>query len=306
MHTNFNLITILGPTASGKTSLAAHLANRLGTAVISADSRQLYKGMDIGTGKDFKDYLIDNIQVPYYLIDTLDAGVKYNVYEYQKDFLNVFKRFYEKEKIPILCGGSGLYIEAVLKAYRMLAVPVNETLRKELEIKTDNQLANILASYIPLHNKTDIDTRKRAIRAIEIADYQKNNEIQQLDFPEINSLIIGVQFERSIQKRRITERLHERLNSGMIEEVKRLLDNGVSPDDLIYYGLEYKYVTLYLTGKLSRDEMTNLLNIAIHQFSKRQMTWFRKMEREGFKIHWLNGNMPLESKVNRVMELLIK
>jgi tRNA dimethylallyltransferase len=302
--TNYNLITVLGPTASGKTSLAAHVAYRLDSAVISADSRQIYKTMDIGTGKDYNDYFVENVYVPYFLIDTVDAGDKYNLFEYQKDFFRTYKPLYENKKIPVLCGGSGLYIEAVLNAYRMLSVPVNECLRIELETKTVDQLARILASYGPLHNKTDIDTRKRVIRAIEIAEYQKDKEIIKPDYPEINSLIIGIHYERDLQKQKITERLHERLRSGMVEEVQHLLESGISPEDLIYYGLEYKFITLYLTGKLRYDEMINLLNIAIHQFSKRQMTWFRKMERDGFTIHWLDGFLPLETKVDKVLKLL--
>jgi tRNA dimethylallyltransferase len=305
MHSKqYNLITILGPTASGKTSLAAHLANRIGSAVISADSRQLYRGMDIGTGKDLKDYIVDGKLVPYFLIDTLDAGVKYNVYEYQKDFFSVYAPFHEQHILPVLCGGSGLYIEAVLKAYKLLSVPVNEPLRKELETRTDLQLVDILASYKTPHNTSDFDTRKRTIRAIEIADYQKMHSLQQFDYPEIHSLIVGIRFERPVQKQRITERLHERLQSGMVDEVKQLIDNGVNPDDLIYYGLEYKYLTLYILGKITFDEMFCHLNIAIHQFSKRQMTWFRKMEREGFRIHWIDGFLTLDEKVRIVLEML--
>jgi tRNA dimethylallyltransferase len=301
---NYNLITILGPTASGKTSLAAHLAAKLHSSVISADSRQIYRGMDIGTGKDIVDYTVNGQLIPYFLVDICDAGVKYNVYEFQKDFTTIFNELRLKNQLPVMCGGSGMYIESVLKSYKMTAVPVNDELRQQLELKTDNGLIAVLSNLKSLHNTTDINSRKRLIRAIEIETFQKENLLDDYVFPEIKSLIVGVHFDREIQKHRITERLKQRLQSGMIDEVKQLLEKGISADDLIYYGLEYKFITLYLTGKLKYDEMFQLLNIAIHQFSKRQMTWFRKMEREGFNIHWIDGHLTLDEKVDAVTKLL--
>ncbi len=300
----YNLITVLGPTASGKTKLSANIASRLGTGVISADSRQVYRGMDIGTGKDFADYIVGGKLVPYYLIDICSAGEKYNLFEFQKDFFMIFNELIAKGELPVLCGGSGLYIEAVLKAYRILSVPLNEILRNELSFKSGEELISILSSLQKLHNTTDTNTRKRLIRAIEIAKYQEGHVLKNYVLPEIKSLIIGVAFERSEQKERITMRLKERLENGLIEEVKSLLEKGIASEDLIYYGLEYKYITQYLTGQYTFDEMFNHLNIAIHQFSKRQMTWFRKMEREGFPINWIEGTMPLEQKIKSVFDLL--
>jgi tRNA dimethylallyltransferase len=299
----YNLITILGPTASGKTELAANIASRQSTAVISADSRQVYRGMDIGTGKDLDDYIVDGKLVPYYLVDICNAGEKYNLYEFQKDFFKVYTELTSKQKLSVLCGGSGLYIEAVLKAYKILSVPVNEPLRNELSGKPDDELISILGSIHKLHNTSDTTTRKRLIRAIEIAKYQEGHTHEPA-FPKINSLIIGVGYERSEQKERITARLKARLESGMVEEVKTLLNKGIPNEDLVYYGLEYKYITQYLLGQYSYNEMFNLLNIAIHQFSKRQMTWFRKMEREGFSIHWIDGRLPLDKKLEKVFDLM--
>jgi tRNA dimethylallyltransferase len=300
----FNLVTILGPTAGGKTLLAAHIARRLGTGVISADSRQVYRGMDIGTGKDVNDYIIDHQVVPSYLLDIRNAGEKYNVYEFQKDFYEIFNQLVEQGQTPVMCGGSGLYIQSVLQSYRMLEVPVNEILRKELAEKSDEELTAILAGYRKLHNTTDTITRKRHIRAIEIEVYHKENQAKNQHFPELKSLIIGVQFDRAEQKRRITERLTARLKGGMIEEVDCLRQKGMSDEVLIYYGLEYKFITQYLRGEMDYESMFRLLNIAIHQFSKRQMTWFRKMEREGFVIHWLDGNLPMEVKIEKIFALL--
>ncbi len=288
-------------TASGKTSLAANLAYRLNTEIISADSRQVYKGMDIGTGKDLDDYNVKGVEVPHHLIDICNASEKYNVFSFQKDFMRVFHQITEKAKIPILCGGSGLYIEAVLKDYKLTAVPINDVLRDQLNEKTDDELIQLLGSYKKLHNTTDTSIRKRLIRAIEIEIYQQQHESENSIFPKINSIIFGLNFEREEQKLRITKRLKERLANGMIDEVNSLLECGIQEDDLIYYGLEYKFVTQYLKGTLKYDEMFNLLNIAIHQFSKRQMTWFRKMEREGSKIHWLNGNSSIEHNVNLIL-----
>jgi tRNA dimethylallyltransferase len=300
----YNLITILGPTASGKTALAAHVAFKLGSSVISADSRQVYRYMDIGTGKDFGEYLVEGQLVKSYLVNICNPGDKYNLYEFQKDFFDVFKLISSDKQVPVLCGGSGLYIESVLKSYRMLKVPINLPLRKELINKSDKELSELLYNYRKLHNTTDTITRKRLIRAIEIEMYHKGNPEEPTDYPEINSLIVGIKHERELQKQRITERLKTRLKNGLIEEVKQLLDQGIFPEDLIYYGLEYKFVTLYLIEQLTYDEMFNQLNIAIHQFSKRQMTWFRKMEREGFRINWIDGILQLEEKVERVFNLM--
>ncbi len=302
---NIDLVCILGPTASGKTSIAAHLAYRLNSGVISADSRQVYKNMDIGTGKDLADYIVNGQQVPYYLIDIREAGEKYNVFEYQRDFYKIYHELKSNGKLPILCGGSGLYIEAVLKGYELIEVPINEALRKQLEGKSLEELTHILSNYKKLHNKTDVDTVKRAIRAIEIADYQqKHHSETPTDKPEINSLIVGIAYEREEQKRRITERLKQRLSNGLIDEVRKLLKQGLNEEDLLYYGLEYKYVTQYVTEKISYDEMFEKLNIAIHQFAKRQMTWFRRMEKNGFKIYWIDGNINLNDKIDKIMQLL--
>lgn len=300
----FNLLCVIGPTASGKTTLAVRLAGELGGEIISADSRQVYKGMDLGTGKDLEEYYYEGRQIPYHLIDIVEAGYKYNVFEFQKDFLNVWNALEKRRIFPVVCGGSGLYVEAVLKAYKLLAVPVNEALRKQLENKSLTELSEILAKYKKLHNTTDVDTVKRAVRAIEIEEYYKNHPQTEEDYPEIRPLLVGVDVSREIRRERITRRLQERLNNGMVEEVKKLLDKGIPPEDLIYYGLEYKYITLYLTGQLTYAGMTEKLNIAIHQFAKRQMTWFRKMEREGFHIHWLNADLPLEEKVTQIQALL--
>ncbi|MGC8823774.1 MAG: tRNA (adenosine(37)-N6)-dimethylallyltransferase MiaA [Bacteroidales bacterium] len=300
----YNLIAILGPTASGKTLLAAHVAHRLQSGVISADSRQIYRGMDIGTGKDLADYVVDGHLVPYYLIDICDAGYQYNVFEYQRDFHRIFQMFLQQDKVPVLCGGTGLYLESILKGYQLPEVPINPELRAQLREKSLDELACILSTYKKLHNKTDIDTKNRAIRAIEIAEYQRTYGQQTTQFPIPASLNIGIHFERTKLKQRITQRLHQRLQNGLIEEVDRLLKNGLTPDDLIYYGLEYKYVTLYLTRKLEYDEMVEKLNIAIHQFSKRQMTWFRRMERQGLRIYWIDGEYSLEQKLEKVFQLL--
>ncbi|HEY9124475.1 MAG TPA: tRNA (adenosine(37)-N6)-dimethylallyltransferase MiaA [Bacteroidales bacterium] len=304
LSSKYNLLTILGPTACGKTQLAVAAAAKLGSCVISADSRQVYKQMDIGTGKDLSEYSFEGSNVPHYLIDIRLPGEKYNVYEYQKDFFDIYEKVYSENTIPVLCGGSGLYIEAVLKNYQLLSVPVNEELRGSLKDKPLEELAAILATYKLMHNKSDLDTVKRAIRAIEIAEYQKNHISDNPNRPEINSLIIGIDFEREIVRKRITERLQQRLKEGMIDEVKALLNKGLASEDLIYYGLEYKYITLYLIGQLTYDEMVTQLNIAIHQFSKRQMTWFRKMERSGFKIHWVDGRFDMNKKLNFIFEKL--
>ncbi len=298
----YDLLAVIGPTASGKTAFAVRLALALGGEVISADSRQVYRGMDIGTGKDLEEYVVEGQQVPCHLVDIVEAGYKYNVFEYQADFLRVWDDCRRRGVVPVLCGGSGLYVEAVLKGYKLLAVPVNEELRASLEGMPLPELAARLATYKKLHNTTEIDTPKRAIRAIEIEEYYRTHPYEEKDFPQLRPLIVGVEVSREVRRERITRRLHERLEQGMVEEVRQLLDSGVAPEDLIYYGLEYKYLTLYLTGKLSYDAMVEQLNVAIHQFAKRQMTWFRKMEREGFEIRWLDAGLPLEERVERVKE----
>lgn len=300
----FNLLCVLGPTACGKTALAVRMAAELGGEVISADSRQVYRGMDIGTGKDLEEYDYEGRSIPYHLIDIVDAGYKYNVFEYQQDFVKVWKDCKNRNVFPVLCGGSGLYLEAVLKAYRLLAVPVNEALRKTLENKSLSELSVILSAYKRMHNTTDVDTVKRAVRAIEIEEYYKLHSCIEGEFPEIHPLIVGVDVSREVRRTRIDKRLQERLKNGMVEEVQQLLEQDIAPEDLIYYGLEYKYLTLYLTGQLTYEDMVEKLNIAIHQFAKRQMTWFRKMERQGFSIHWIDGNLPMDEKVMLIRELM--
>ena len=302
----FDLITILGPTASGKTSLAVALAADLNTEIISADSRQIYKRMDIGTGKDLEEYKYEDKEIPYHLIDICEPGYKYNLYEYQRDFNVVFQDLRTREKFPILCGGTGLYIETVLKGYSMPQVPENKELRKKLKDKTLTELKSILKTYKTLHNTTDVDSCKRAVRAIEIAEFYRNQQPEERKNKPLNSFIVGVDIEREARRRKISERLQMRLNSGMVDEVRALLKEGISPDDLIYYGLEYKYLTEYLIGRLSYVEMVSKLEIAIHQFAKRQMTWFRGMERRGFSIFWLDAFLPLDEKIMKIKEQLKK
>lgn len=298
------LITIIGPTASGKTSLAAALAARLDTEIISGDSRQVYRGMDIGTGKDLADYVVEGQQIPYHLIDIRDAGEKYNVFEYQHDFHRAFAEIRAKGKLPILCGGTGMYIEAVLKGYKLLDVPQNPELRESLKGKSLAELEQLLASYKKLHNKTDVDSAQRAIRAIEIEEYYRTESPEQNEYAPIRSLIIGVNIDRELRREKISRRLRARLDEGMVDEVRCILASGVKPEDLIYYGLEYKYLTLYVTGVLSYVEMVSQLEIAIHQFAKRQMTWFRGMERRGFTIHWIDAQLPLPEKVQQIIDLI--
>ena len=300
----YSLVTILGPTACGKTTLAVSLADRLQTAVISADSRQVYRSMDLGTGKDLDEYRIDNRDVPYHLIDIVDAGYKYNVFEYQRDFLNVYRDLRAKGQLPVLCGGTGMYLESVLRGYRLVEVPENKALRESLADKPIEELTEILRSYKHLHNTTDVDTCKRAIRAIEIEEYYRVNDVNIREFPEIRSLTIGLDVPREFRRERISRRLRERLEQGMVDEVRRILDTGVSPEDLIYYGLEYKYLTLYVIGQLTYEEMVRQLEIAIHQFAKRQMTYFRGMERRGVPIHWIDATLPTEEKVEQICQLL--
>ncbi|MBO4807022.1 MAG: tRNA (adenosine(37)-N6)-dimethylallyltransferase MiaA [Paludibacteraceae bacterium] len=299
------LITIIGPTASGKTALAAHLAYRLDGEIISGDSRQIYRHMDLGTGKDLDDYTVNGKNIPYHLIDIADPGYKYNVFEFQRDFLKAYDSILERGRQPILCGGTGLYIEAILKGYRLQPVSENKELREALADKSLAELTEILKGYKQLHNTTDVDTAKRAIRAIEIEEYYKTHEYDDLlSFPKMESVIIGVDIDRESRRKRISERLKSRLENGMLDEIRHLLDMGVAPDDLIYYGLEYKYLTNYVIGKLTYEEMYSGLEIAIHQFAKRQMTWFRGMERRGFPIHWVDFHQSMEEKVNQICSFL--
>ncbi len=301
---NYDLIAILGPTASGKTPFAASLAATLDTEIISADSRQIYKGMDLGTGKDLVDYIVDGKSIPYHLIDIANPGYKYNVFEYQRDFLVAYDNIKQKGKTPIVCGGTGMYIESVLKGYNLMPVPENPSLRAELANKSLAELTDILKQYKNLHNSTDVDTVKRAIRAIEIEVYYIQNPIAEREFPHFKSLIIGLDIERELRREKISKRLKQRLDEGMIDEVKLLLSQGVAAEDLIYYGLEYKYLTLYATNQLSYEEMYKQLETAIHQFAKRQMTWFRGMERRGFQIHWIDASLPMKDKIEITTELL--
>lgn len=306
------MITILGPTASGKTPLAAALAQQIGGEIISADSRQVYRRMDIGTGKDLADYTITNnreaIAIPYHLIDICEPGTKYNLFQYQQDFFDAYNSIIGRGKTPILCGGTGLYIEAVLKGYKLSPVPQNQELRDRLEEKSLEELTQMLVSLKAqngsnMHNKTDVDSCQRAIRAIEIETYNQEHPMPLRELPPIDSLIIGVNIDRELRREKITRRLKARLEEGMVDEVRGLLNEGIPAEDLIYYGLEYKYLTEYIVGKLTYDEMFRQLEIAIHQFSKRQMTWFRGMERRGFKIHWIDATLPMEEKVAAILSI---
>lgn len=303
------LLTILGPTASGKTDLAAHVAREIGGEIISADSRQVYRGMDIGTGKDLDDYVVDGKQIPYHLIDIREAGTKYNLFQYQEDFLKAYHDIQSRGAQPILCGGTGLYIESVLKGYHLSPVPQNPELRKALEGKSLDELTNMLRQLKAktgsnMHNTTDVDSCQRAIRAIEIETYNLDHPTDNRDFPAIDSVIVGVGIDRVARREKITSRLRKRLDNGMVEEIRGILDKGVKADDLIYYGLEYKYVTEYVIGKLTYEEMFRQLEIAIHQFAKRQMTWFRGMERRGATIHWIDAALSMEEKVKETIRLL--
>ena len=302
------MVTILGPTASGKTELAARLAADIGAEIISADSRQVYRRMDIGTGKDLGDYHVDGHMVPYHLIDIVEPGTKYNLFQYQHDFLNAYNDIVGRGKNVVLCGGTGLYIESVLKRYRLSAVPENKELRTSLEGKTLAELTSILEELkrnngSTMHNTTDVDTAQRAIRAIEIETFNGEHPQDSADVPQIDSLVIGVAIDRETRREKISRRLKSRLQEGMVEEIRGLLDSGISPDDLIYYGLEYKYVTEYVIGRISLDEMFQRLEIAIHQFAKRQMTWFRGMERRGTLIHWIDSSLPIEDKIKQIKSL---
>jgi len=299
-----DIIVITGPTATGKTRLAAMVAGRLGGEVISADSRQVYRGMDIGTGKDLSDYNVDGQSVPVHLVDIVDAGYRYNVYEYQRDFLNVFEELAQRGCVPVVCGGSGMYVDSIVSGYMLIQVPVNEQLRTLMAGRTLEELTAILSQYKSLHNHTDVDTVKRAVRAIEIADYYVHHPVDGKPFPVKNPLVTAVFFDRETRRQRISSRLKARLEGGMIEEVQRLLAEGVHPDDLLYYGLEYKYVTLYLLNKMDYEEMATKLEVEIHRFAKRQMTWFRGMERRGITINWIDGQLPDEEKVDTIIRLL--
>jgi tRNA dimethylallyltransferase len=300
------LISIIGPTASGKTAFAVRLALVLDGEIISGDSRQVYQGMDVGTGKDLSDYAVNGTQIPYHLIDIRDAGEKYTLFHYQHDFHEAYRDIFSRGKTPLLCGGTGLYIESVLKGYRLLDVPENTPLRKRLEHKSLPELSEILNRYKTLHNTTDTDTKKRAIRAIEIADFQSRQNAEVRDYEAIDTLIIGIDIDREARREKISSRLKKRLDEGMIEEVKTLIANGVQPGDLIYYGLEYKFVTLYVVGEITFAEMFSQLETAIHQFAKRQMTWFRGMERRGFTIHWLDASLPMEEKIEKSLAWIRK
>ncbi len=303
-NSQYDLIVITGPTASGKTRLASLLANETDGEIISADSRQVYRKMDLGTGKDYHDYIVNGQTIPVHLIDIREPGYKYNVYEYQTDFFRVYEEIKRRNKFPIMCGGTGLYIQAVLDRYKMVHVPPNPELREKLKNKNLTQLSEILSSFKKLHNTTDTDTVKRAIRSIEIETYYQDHPEIEVELPGINPLIVGVEINRDQRREKITQRLKERLNQGMIEEVEKILEEGTSPEDLIYYGLEYKYVTRYVTGEISYDEMFEQLNIAIHQFAKRQMTWFRGMERKGHKIHWVKAQTDNNENVNHILNIL--
>lgn len=305
MSSAYDLLVITGPTASGKTSLAAHIARQLGGEIISADSRQVYRGMDIGTGKDLDDYIVDGVNVPCHLIDIADPGYKYNLFEFQRDFKNVYSDLKQRGVFPVVCGGSGMYVDSIIKGYELFEVPPNSDLRAMLSKKSMEELKDILATYKTLHNTTDIDTKKRVIRAIEIEHFSRNQKAESKGFPQIRSLVVGVMTDRDVRRKSISDRLKKRLDQGMVEEVRSLILSGVKTETLLYYGLEYKYITLYLMNKLSFGEMFGQLEIAIHQFAKRQMTWFRGMERRGTKINWIDGSLPMEEKVRLVMEMMI-
>lgn len=299
----YDLLVITGPTASGKTSLAAAVSAAIGGEVVSADSRQVYRGMDIGTGKDYKDYIVDGRRIPYHLIDITDAGYRYNVFEYQRDFLKVYKELKDRSAVPVVCGGSGMYLDSIVSGYRLLPVPVNNELREELSGKSLIELREILSGYKRLHNETDVDNIKRAIRAIEIEVFYEGRDAADISFPAIIPLVTAVSLPREERRERISVRLRERLKGGMIEEVEMLLESGVSEETLLYYGLEYKYITDFIKGRLEYGEMVRGLEVSIHQFAKRQMTWFRGMERKGVKINWIDGLQPLSGKVEQIAGL---
>ena len=301
----YDILAVVGPTACGKTSLAVDIALSIeGAEIISADSRQVYRAMDIGTGKDIAEYTRNGVTVPTHLLDIVDAGEKYNLFEFQHDFLKAYDDIKARGAFPVMCGGSGLYVESVLRGYRLLPVPENPTLRAELEEKSLEELTEILAGYKNLHNNTDTDSKKRAIRAIEIEEYYSKCPVEERSFPQINALVVGVSVDRDVRRERISRRLRERLKEGMVEEVRSLLDSGITPEQLIYYGLEYKYLTLYLTGAMGYDDMVCGLEIAIHQFAKRQMTWFRGMEKRGVNIRWVDASQERGLLVEQIKKML--
>jgi tRNA dimethylallyltransferase len=304
LNSIYDILVVTGPTASGKTALAAAVAHRVGGEIISADSRQVYRGMNLGTGKDYHDYMVDGSPIPFHLIDIVDPGYKYNVFEYQRDFNKVYSDLKRRKIFPVVCGGSGMYADSIISGYKMFEVPPDSGLRVELEKKSMVELKEILLTYKNIHNTTDLDTKKRVIRAIEIEHASRNKAKQGIEFPKVKALLIGIIFERDKRRKMITERLKQRLDSGMVDEVKNLIDQGIDTKTLIYYGLEYKFITLFLTGEISYSEMVRDLEISIHQFAKRQMTWFRGMERRGIKIHWIEGMLLIEEKVEKVIELL--
>ena len=299
----YPLIVILGPTASGKTHLATHLASKIQGEIISADSRQVYRDMNIGTGKDLEEYRIDNQLIPYHLIDILNAGEQYHIHQFQQDFHQAFNDISSRNKPAILCGGSGMYLEAVLKGYEFTAIPINEILREELLQKsTEDLLKQFHKTPSEYTEKADLSTRKRLIRAIEINRFLSQNPTHKIPNPKIpNSIIFGLNPETEIRRISITKRLHERMQNGMIDEVKTLINSGISPDKLIFYGLEYKFITQYLLNELDYETMIERLNIAIHQFAKRQMTYFRKMEHDGLKINWLDPKIPFKNKLDEII-----
>ena len=304
LPSRYDMLAVVGPTACGKTSLAVELALALHGEVLSADSRQVYRGMDIGTGKDMNEYMRDGVAVPVHMVDIVDAGEKYNLFEFQRDFLHAYEKIRSKGSLPIMCGGSGMYVESVLRGYRLIPVPENTALRNELANKTLDELTAILATYKKLHNNTDTDTVKRAIRAIEIEEYYKKIPVGEREFPKIRTLTVGLDVSREVRRERISRRLHARMEQGLVEEVERLLALGLTAEQLIYYGLEYKFVTLYIKGELTRKQMIDELEIAIHQFAKRQMTWFRGMERRGIDIKWVDTTLPMSSQVEIIKQWL--
>ena len=300
------MITILGPTACGKTALAVNLAAKMGGEIISADSRQVYRGMDVGTGKDLSEYQMDGKQILYHLIDIEEAGQKYNLFRFQEDFNAAYEDITSRGVQPILCGGTGLYMEAVLKGYALSPVPQDDNLRKKLSTRSLGELKELLIwlkarNGSAMHNETDVDTVSRAVRAIEIEFHNLRHPVDTRRVPAVGSLIVGLDVDRDIRRERITARLKARLEEGMVEEVRGLLEkDGITKEDLMYYGLEYKYVTAYVVGEMSYKDMLNQLEIAIHQFAKRQMTWFRGMERRGFNIHWLDASIPMADKLAQI------
>jgi tRNA dimethylallyltransferase len=296
------MIVITGPTATGKTRLAAQVAARCEGEIISADSRQVFRGMDFGTGKDYADYLVNGYLVPYHLVDIVAPGHEYSVFEFQQDFLRAYRHIVKRHKQAVLCGGTGLYIEAALKGYPLRKVPKNPVLRKKLEQLTWEELTQKLAELRSLHNTTDTTNRERLLRAIEIETYNLEQPLEKGEFPEINHKVFCIQLERKEIRERITKRLKNRLERGMIDEINKLLKMGIKPEQLMFYGLEYRYLTLYSIGQINYEEMFDKLNTAIHQFAKRQMTWFRRMEKQGIQIHWLDGMLPMEEKVDIVLK----